>query len=509
MKYDKIVIGAGSAGAVVASRLSEDPDCSVLLLEAGPDYPNFEELPSDLKHGWGTGPDIVVGGIHDWQFTGIASTLSNDMPVPRGKVTGGTSAINGQVFLRPLPEDFERWVEWGNDRWSFEECLPFLRKIETDLDYDGDFHGQDGPILVKRHSLESLTDDQLAFYEACQFLGYPKNLDHNLPDATGVGPYPLNNPDGIRFSTALGYLSQSRHRLNLTIKPNCITRKILFDGNTATGVEVISGEEIFQVDGKEIILSAGAIATPQILMLSGIGPKESLTEFDIDMVTDLPGVGQNLRDHPTVHTTWQPHSTFNKPEQKIGPQKVALRYTSQDSKYQNDMIMIMRFSHEIGDTGALMISVGVYLADSAGELSLQSKDINTQPLLNYDLLNQEYDRKRLRDGIRIADEIAKAPSFENMVVSRISPTEKVIQNNDLLDKWILENVLTMHHISGTCKMGPSSDTMAVVNQYGSVYGTEHLRLADASILPDCPRANTNVAAMLIGERISDFIKASD
>ena len=508
MKYDKIVIGAGSAGAVLASRLSEDTDCSILLLEAGSDYPNFEELPPDLKYGWGTGADIVVGGIHDWQFTGIASKLSKNMPVPRGKVTGGTSAINGQVFLRPLPEDFERWVEVGNDRWSFEECLPYMLKIETDLDYGGDFHGQDGPILVKRHALESLTDEQLAFYEACKYRGYPENLDHNLPDATGVGPYPLNNPGGIRFSTALGYLSQSRHRMNLTIKPNCVTKKILFDGNIATGVEVISGGEIFQVEGIEIILSAGAIATPQILILSGVGPKESLSKFNIDVVSDLPGVGKNLRDHPDIRMTWRPHTTFNKPEQKIGPQKVALRYTSESSSYQNDMIMIMRFSHEIGEMGALMITIGIYLADSIGEMSLQSNDIHTQSLLNYNLLSQESDLKRLREGVRLAEEIVQSPSFENIVASRISPDEKVINNNDLLDEWMLENVQTMHHISGTCKMGPSSDKQAVVNQYGSVYGTNHLRIADASILPDCPRANTNVAAMLIGERVSDFIKAT-
>ena len=509
MKYDKIVIGAGSAGAVLASRLSEDPDCSVLLLEAGPDYPDFETLPFDLKHGWGTGPDIVVGGIHDWQFTGTASTLSKTMPIPRGKVTGGTSAINGQVFLRPLPEDFERWVEWGNDRWSFKECLPYLLKIETDLDYDGDFHGQDGPILVKRHPLNSLTDDQLAFYKACKYLGYEENIDHNLPDATGVGPYPLNNPDGIRFSTALGYLSQSRHRLNLTIKPNCVAQKIVFDRNVATGVEVISGGEIFKVEGTEVILSAGSIATPQILMLSGIGSEKLLSPFHISVVSDLPGVGKNLRDHPTVHTTWTPHSSFNKPEQKIGPQKVALRYTSQDSKYQNDMIMIMRFSHEIGDVGALMISVGIYLAESVGRISLQSTDIHTQPILDYNLLGHKYDLKRLREGVRLADKIAKAPSFTDTIVARLSPDEITINNDDLLDRWMLENVLTMHHISGTCKMGPKSDAEAVVDQYGVVYGTEQLRIADASILPDCPRANTNVAAMLIGERIADFIKTGD
>ncbi len=508
MKYDKIIVGAGSAGAVLASRLSEDTDCSILLLEAGPDYPNFEELPPDLKYGWGTGADLVVGGYHDWQYSGIASRLSKNMPVPRGKVTGGTSSINGQVFLRPIPEDFARWVELGNDRWGFEECLPYMLKIETDLDYGGDFHGQEGPIVVKRHDLETLTNEQLAFYKACKYQGYTENLDHNLPDAEGVGPYPLNNPGGIRFSTALGYLTQSRHRLNLTIKPNCVTKKILFDGNTANGVEVISGGETFRIDGREIILSAGAIATPQILMLSGIGPKESLSRLDIDVVSDLPGVGKNLRDHPDIRMTWQPDATFKKPDQKIGPQKVALRYTSEGSPYRNDMIMVMRFSHDLGESGALMISVGLYLAESTGKISLQSKDICIQPLLNYNLLSQEYDLQRLREGVRLADQIVRSPSFDGMVASRIAPQENVINNNDLLDKWMLENVQTMHHISGTCKMGPRSDKQAVVNQYGSVYGINKLRIADTSIMPDCPRANTNVAAMLIGEKISEFIKTA-
>jgi choline dehydrogenase len=200
---------------------------------------------------------------------------------------------------------------------------------------------------------------------------------------------------------------------------------------------------MFKVEGTEIILSAGSIATPQILMLSGVGSKEFLSTFNISVVSDLPGVGKNLRDHPTVHTTWKPHYSFNKPEQKIGPQKVALRYTSQDSKYQNDMIMIMRFSHEIGDTGALMISVGIYLAESVGRISLQSTDIQTQPILDYNLLSHEHDLKRLREGVRLADKIAKAPSFTSSIVGRLSPDETTINDDDLLDKWMLENVLTM------------------------------------------------------------------
>ena len=197
------------------------------MLEAGPDYPDMESLPEEVKYGYATGTEISTSD-HNWQFM-ARGTDDAEIVIPRGKVTGGTSAINGQVFLRPVPDDFDRWVNFGNSEWTYEKSLPYLIKIETDLDYSGDFHGKEGPILVHRHKLDTLTDDQLAFYKACREMGFPDNYDHNLPDSTGVGPYPLNNPNGIRFSTALGYLSESRHRLNLTIRPNCITNRVIFD----------------------------------------------------------------------------------------------------------------------------------------------------------------------------------------------------------------------------------------------------------------------------------------
>ena len=521
MRYDFIVVGAGSAGSVVASRLSEDPNKSVLLLEAGPDYPDFETLPNDLKIGWATGADLAVGGEHDWQLHGRASSMAEKMEVPRGKVTGGTSAINGQVFLRPVPEDFDRWTKFGNSEWTYEKSLPYLIKIETDLDYGGDFHGKEGPILVHRHKLDTLTDDQLAFYKACREMGFPDNYDHNLPGSTGVGPYPLNNPNGVRFSTALGYLSESRHRLNLTIRANCITKRVIFDGKKAVGVEVCSGKDTYTVEANEVILSAGAIASPQLLMLSGIGPADQLEQQHISVIRNVPAVGKNLRDHPTVHTRWKPNPNFELPKESIGPQKVALRYTADNSPYINDMIMVMRYNHDIGreigrenaldqsrqsvEYGPLVMSVGIYLAESTGELKLQSPDINIQPYLDYNMLSSEFDMKRLRDGVRLSDRIGSSQTFKELVEKRVEPDNETLNDDSKLDTWMLQNVLTMHHISGTCKMGPGSDGSSVVDQFGRVHGIKNLRVSDVSIVPECPRANTNIAAMLIGERTADFI----
>ena len=328
----------------------------------------------------------------------------------------------------------------------------------------------------------------------------------------GVGPTPLNNPNGIRMSTALGYLDQARHRLNLTIRPDCTVHRIVFEGNQATGVELESGGERFVVEGDEIILSAGAIGSPQILMLSGVGPASHLRGLGIPVISDKPGIGQNMRDHPGVWVTWR-----TKPEvdlDGLAPRmQLTLRYTAADSDLRNDMkISMQSYATERVNRGGnrmeplgIRMTAGIYLAVGAGELRLASTDPTDQPVLEYHYLEEEFDRKRLRESVRICVGLGEHESFKDIIQERVDPSDADLATDEALDTWMRKEVTTSQHISCTCKMGPSSDPMAVVDQYGKVHGLEGIRVVDASIMPDCIRANTNVTTMMIGERVSDFI----
>ena len=521
MKYDVIIIGGGAAGSVLTARLAENTSTSVLLLEAGNDYPDFANLPDEVKFGhtrYAESPDSE----HNWALRGTITEEQGEIHVAQGKVIGGGSSINGQAMQRGFPEDFDSWASLGNDEWSYAKVLPFYKKMETDLDIQDDFHGTDGPMPVRRRHSAAWPDIQRAFYDACLQGGFGATEDTNGPNPSGVGVTPTNNLDGMRMSSAITYLNPIRHCLNLTVRGGVYVRKILFEGLKAVGVEAESGGEIFTVRADRIVLSAGAIRSPQLLLLSGIGPREQLKGFGIPLVHDLPGVGRTLWNHLSAHLTFKVKCGKTLATGLDAPH-FSLHYTSEGSTEVNDMVLRTStvvderkervpglrskyLTGEVSPERAARISCTLGLPEGSGYVRLGSSDPGVQPSFNYCYLQNPNDIRRVREGLRFGARLLESAAYKDVVDYRISPADEILADDDALDLWIRQTVGTARHVSGTCRMGPDTDPMAVVDQFCRVKGVEKLWVADASVVPQIPRSGgLHPTALMIGERVVEWI----
>ena len=521
MKYDVIIVGGGAAGSVLASRLAENADTSVLVLEAGPDYPDPNNIPDDIKFG-GTRYAEAQDSKHNWALRGTITEEQGEIHVAQGRVIGGGSSINGQAMQRGLPEDFEAWSALGNNEWSYSKVLPFFRKSEHDLDIRDDFHGTDGPMPVRRRQSGPTPDIQRAFREALISDGYNPTDDTNGANPAGVGVSPSNNLDGMRMSAAMTFLGPVRHRLNLTIRGGVAVRKIIIKDLKAVGVEAESGGEVFNIEADKVVLCSGAIKSPHLLMLSGIGSADQMKEFGITPIHELPGVGNHLWNHLSSHIAFKVKDGITL-SGEADAVHYSLHYTADGSSEANDMVLRTNpvvdereekvpglrtkyVTDGIPPEQVGRISCTLGLPDGSGYVRLASADPLVQPTFNYQYLQNANDIKRVREGIRMGCDLLETAAYKEVCDYRINPKDDILNDDAALDLWIRQNVGSARHVSGTCRMGPDSDPTTVVDQYCKVKGMQSLFVVDASIVPRVPRSGgLHATVLMIAERAADWI----
>jgi choline dehydrogenase len=501
MDHDLVVVGAGSAGAVIAARTSEDHGQRVLLIEAGPDYPDPERLPDDIADSRRNSRKA-----HDWGFTHVPVPGRQSVPHPRGKVTGGSSAVNTAIALRGEPEDYDEWASVAGPEWAFAKCLPAFKRLEADDDMDGDLHGKDGPIPIHRARAAELVPFQTAFINAVDGLGFSSCHDHNDPETTGYGPHPMNKRGRLRVSTALGYLGPARGRPNLTLLAQTYAKRVIVEGERVTGLEVESLGRVLTIPCRRLVLSAGSILTPALLVRSGIGPRAVLERLGVPVIRELLGVGQRLFDHPGALIALAPKEGVASSEHPMI--QTVLRYTSSGSAARNDMQLQPLSFLDLEPGFPLLVGIAAVVQKpyASGRLVFEAPAHLEAPGIETNLLGDERDVARLVEGMMLAMKVARSPEIAALTSAIVWPGLDALESEAALRSWIKDGCGSGLHPCGTTPMGPPDAPGTVVDQYGRVLGIEGLVIADAGIMPTIPRANTNLPTIMIGERFGEWFR---